>query len=1125
MNVADENVLDLPESWWRDSHPRRGGRHVPDVAVDPGAAASIRAGIEDALYVIEAILGHPETEADLAARVRAYLDGEPDAVGAGAIAAIACRQTLFWKSEEVLGFLDAWVIEHGVAFAACAFAAYRRVQVTETSRKPDRSPDQSFVGVVLTAYRIGSHAAGSSPAPPSYRAIRYLADGTPADRWGFRGVAENFTRRLRALLAGTDEVAYADAVKGLAEYRRSLEDQVFVSYLVPTEQAWVDECCARYHELSMQDRLLCSLGSPGQADRIDDGKWLDRLNWNPGLVATLVEGVGVDATVSLMVTSLDGRYSPELPVVEALARMPTDAAFQALVERLDDKSVVPSVRAAMARFPVRAARLLAPLIGSSELAATLVTCQLLGDPELVSRLPDETRNTLKPIIAAIARTEVADDLPRLLVEPPWTRTRARLKPFVLEGLTEPSDSRILWQPGERERWAMTNPSHTHYWSTGYSGDWHDPISRCRSEHMSGGVKAGLFAVAPEHLLRPLLSEAAEWDVAQANQWLPPLISRFELDALPLALSVADSAPAAFSEVLLPFLDAEVAWMMADWLARLKSAGDVARRWFERHGLAAVPLLLPAAFDRPSDDRRNAENTLRLLAAAHGPEAIVEAARVHGDEAAQAIGSMLAADPLELLPARPSKIGAWADPAMLPPVHLRGRERILPDSATRHVLAMLAMSKPGRVYAGLDTVREIGDPQSLARFSWAVFQRWQLEGAPSKDNWALHQLGWLGDDDTVRRLAPLIRAWPGEKLSARAVAGLDILAAIGSDVALLHLYEISRRMKFKALRARAQEKIQEVAAALGLSGDQLADRAVPDFGLDADGSMTLDYGPRRFTVGFDEQLKPYVIEENGKHRKDLPKPAATDDATIAPETKKRFTALRKEVKAIADGEIRRLEHAMATNRHWSLDEFRTYLVGHPLMWHIARRLVWLADETAFRLAEDRTFADVDDNSFTPPETTRITVAHPLHLGDDLGTWSELFADYEILQPFPQLGRPTFTLTPDERESGVLARFEGATAPYGKAKGLSQGRWDADNEASGGGWIARRAADNYVVVGLRPGLRYGRPGEYPDQTITTVWLADQPRRYQPGREGPLRFGDLHPATTSEIIYDLVRLTEAR
>ncbi|KAB2339624.1 DUF4132 domain-containing protein [Actinomadura rudentiformis] len=1116
MNVADENVLVLPESWWRESHPRRGGRHVPDIEIDPAVTASVRDRVKECRYAIEAVLEHPETEKDLADRVRAYLDGAPDPAGAAAVAVIAFWRRWFWKEEEYLGLLDAWVTDHGVAFAACAFAEYRRIEVIEPPREPDRGNV-----IVVVAY-----AAGSRPGPSDI-GIRYRIDGAAPDRRGSRWMPEDFTRQLRILLSRADDAEYAEAVKGLAEYRRSPEDQVLISYLVPAEQDWVDECCANHHELSMQEHLISSLGSPAQVDLIGIEARPTWIGWSPGLIASLVEGVGVEAVVSLLARVMEGeRHYDDSPVLEALALLPTDAAFQALADRLDDKNVVPVVREAMRRFPVRAARLLAPLANTSEIATTLLTLHLLGDPGLLPRLPEETRNALKPIITAITRTEEAEagDLPRLLVEPPWTRKRPKHKPFVLEGLTEPGDSRMLWEPGERERWAKADPRRMRYWSTEYDGDWQDPISRCRGEHMGGAAKAGLFAVAPEQLLRPLLSQAGEWDVAQANVWLPPLISRFELDALPLAMSVADSAPAAFSEVLLPFLDAEVAWVMADWLGRLKSAGDVARRWFERHGVDAVPLLLPAALDRPSDDRRNAENALRLLAAAHGPEAIIEAARVHGDEAAGAIGSMLATDPLELLPSRPPTIGAWADPGLLPPIHLRGRERVLPDTATRHVLEMLAMSKPGRVYAGLDTVREMCAPQSLAQFGWAVFQRWQLEGAPSKDNWALHQLGWLGDDDTVRRLAPLIRAWPRENLSARAVAGLDILAAIGSDVALLHLYGISQRMKFKALKARAQERIQEVAAALGLSGDQLADRAVPDFGLDADGSMTLDYGPRTFTVGFDEQLKPYVIEENGKHRKDLPKPAATDDATVAPETKKRFTALRKEVKAIAEGQIRQLEQAMVTHRHWSLEEFRTYLVGHPLMWHITRRLVWLADGTPFRLAEDRTFADVDDTTFEPPETARITVAHPLHLGEDLGTWSELFADYEILQPFPQLGRPTFALTPEERDSGLLKRFEGATAPYGKAKGLSEGRWSADNEASDGDWIARRAADHYVVVELWPGLRYGRAGEYPDQSIRTVWLADRPRHYEPGGEGPRRFGDLDPATVSEILYDLTRLTEA-
>ena len=94
-----------------------------------------------------------------------------------------------------------------------------------------------------------------------------------------------------------------------------------------------------------------------------------------------------------------------------------------------------------------------------------------------------------------------------------------------------------------------------------------------------------------------------------------------------------------------------------------------------------------------------------------------------------------------------------------------------------------------------------------------------------------------------------------------------MAAIGTEIALMHLNAVAQRVKFKALKLRAQEKIAEVAEGLGLSEDQLADRLVPDFGLDERGTLMVDYGPRRFAVGFDEQLKPHVSDEAGHRRKE------------------------------------------------------------------------------------------------------------------------------------------------------------------------------------------------------------------------------------------------------------------
>src|SRR6202007_453201 len=133
---------------------------------------------------------------------------------------------------------------------------------------------------------------------------------------------------------------------------------------------------------------------------------------------------------------------------------------------------------------------------------------------------------------------------------------------------------------------------------------------------------------------------------------------------------------------------------------------------------------------------------------------------------------------------------------------------------------------------------------------------------------------------------------------------------------------------------------------------------PDFGLDAQGTLVLDYGPRRFTVTFDEQLAPLVVEQNGKVRKSAPTPAPKGDPALTPAGAALFTGLKKDLRTIADQEIKRLELAMITRRSWTPDDFHALFVAHPLLGHIVRRLVGItAGGTSFRVAEDDTHAGV------------------------------------------------------------------------------------------------------------------------------------------------------------------------
>ncbi|MGK5554560.1 DUF4132 domain-containing protein, partial [Actinomadura kijaniata] len=1086
---------------------------VPTPAPDPAAVAEIRVLAEERGVPFGEVLGLEGTDPRVAERVRAHRDGTADPLGAAGVAKILAwglprGERDGWRAR----LADAWVVEHGPVFAARALVETIELE-TAWSTWSRTATERRFA---LRRVRPGAHPGQGRSLRPAYR-------------------------RLRALLAVADEDVYREVTDRLAEMRDTPLRRLVVSYLLPDRRDWVDECCAAPPSCpageSARWMLWCSAGTADQLARLGGWTGLGYEERELDVLATIADGVGADMA-SFLAAPLDGYLPADVRdrLVDVLARLPGDEAFRALVDRIEDRRVRLALPKAAERFPVRALRLLpAAARGTGRravLARSLLEGRVLAAPDLVDgvlpALPDEARRTVEEVRRSLARAPEApaDALPDLLVSPPWERGRAA-RPTVLTGLVPPADPELAWQDGERGEWAERpdpRPSLSR-------DDWKDELARIRAGRESWDSAHRIFPHAPREAVRPLLREWTPEHLWNTEGWLPDTVARFQVEALPLVLRVARAQPAVSGPLLLPFRSVEVARLMADWLARLRSVRPLALTWLVRHGTAAARLLIPDALGQPGARRRAAEGALVTLAARTDRPTVLAAAREYGDQAAAAIGELLATDPLDRLPARVPRPGPWADPALLPQPLLRDRTIGLSADATRHVVTMLAMSPPDDVYPGVEVVREVCDPASLAEFGWALFERWQAAGASSRDGWALTQLGLTGDDETVRRLTPLIRAWPGEGGHKRAVTGLDVLAAIGTDVALMHLHGIAQKVRFKALRTRAQEKIEEVADRLGLTADQLADRLVPDFGLDADGSLSLDYGPRRFTVGFDERLKPFVRDETGKPRKALPKPGVKDDETLATAAYQRFAALKKDVRTVAADQIRRLESAMVNRRRWTADEFRELFVAHPLLGHLVRRLVWLAEDgnatTAFRVAEDGTFADVNDDPFPLPEAARIGIAHALDLDGERGTWADLLADYETVQPFPQLGRPVHTLTDDERGSWELARFADVTVPTGRVVGLERRGWErgAPQDAGIQGEIFRALPDGrYLVVHLDPGIAIGALDALPEQRLRSVVLGTRPDALRtPDDPGP-RLGDLHPVTASEILADLTDLTGA-
>src|SRR5262249_39256743 len=145
---------------------------------------------------------------------------------------------------------------------------------------------------------------------------------------------------------------------------------------------------------------------------------------------------------------------------------------------------------------------------------------------------------------------------------------------------------------------------------------------------------------------------------------------------------------------------------------------------------------------------------------------------------------------------------WLNTAMLPSLEIDEGKKLGADHVKRLVAALAASTLDAPPHALVTAMRMHASEASRDAFAWRIFEEWLTSGASSKEKWALFAVGLFGGDSAALKLAPMIRAWPGESQHARAVLGLDVLGAIGTDIALVQLSGIAQKVKFQALKRRA-----------------------------------------------------------------------------------------------------------------------------------------------------------------------------------------------------------------------------------------------------------------------------------------------------------------------------------
>ncbi|WNV86069.1 hypothetical protein [Umezawaea sp. Da 62-37] len=592
-------------------------------------------------------------------------------------------------------------------------------------------------------------------------------------------------RAVRTRLATAADDEYHRVVRELGGYRISPEQRIITSYLAPTEVAWVDEDCAadRPGTRTLRGLLVLAASTVGHLELLQDRIGDRMLGYHRvDVVGTILDGVGPAAAPILV-----GPFYLEL------LRLNDRDKF-----RYRHRLGVDGLRLLAAAPTDEAFRLLCrSTIGAEH--ARLATLLKSG---ALTRFPVRALRVLHELESAPLSTHENEHWKRQDVSNPdepsiYTDLLGRQ---VLADPRLPAAAADLLPSGTRDRVREIVATGGAGLGAGLAGllDRHDAQSYRKFLGSADDEKRAIGALAS----------------IRADDAFGRLVDRVDRNHVrPALLTAAKRDPERALRGLLA-----------------KATGGTVAELLRNHVLAHPDGVAEAlsALDEPTRARAEAilgDVTSPGTPVAEGatPPVLAGPPRGSGGKAVRA-------------PDLPD----WLVLPALPAVALRDGGEALSRNAVRQLCALLAVSKVAAAHAGIEEVRALCEPHDLAAFAWAVFVQWRAAHYPPKSALAMTALALLGDDSVASPLAELFPSW-AKGSSGRVRTGMDVLAALGTEDALRQLHRLARKAKTRGFRRLAEERLDDVARARGLGPEQLADRLVPDLGLDADARTTLDYG--------------------------------------------------------------------------------------------------------------------------------------------------------------------------------------------------------------------------------------------------------------------------------------------
>ncbi len=469
------------------------------------------------------------------------------------------------------------------------------------------------------------------------------------------------------------------------------------------------------------------------------------------------------------------------------------------------------------------------------------------------------------------------------------------------------------------------------------------------------------------------------------------------------------------------------------------------------------------------------------------------------------------EPKKLPPALAADLASFPD--------LVGIAGPLPRTATESVLRALLTGKlaPEKPLAAM--LRTEATHDSRDALACGLLAMWERKAFHGRYDWVLNAVGSLAGDRASISLAAFIAGWPaqGDTGRKRAISAMPTLVAAGTDTAILELINLRQTMVVPSVLEAVIEALAHAVEDRKTTLSELFDVITPTLGLDSRGTRTFEHDGRALTVTFDDHLEPRLKEGDT----DL---SSLDDLPT-------WSMLAAQLRDAVKVQTFRLEQDMISGRRWDVSTWTRCLKEHPLLVTFAQRLVWgvYGDdgglEMAFRTAEDRTLLS-RDAEVGLPDDVRIGLVHPLHLSpEERNLWALNLSDYEIIQPFPQLGRTIFSVEQAEAEDIAARRFGSSRFKSGILRDmLVRMGWERDT-AFLRQHYERTFGDQKVVAiaTMDPGVQAGAATyDEADQTIPTIEFRAKKGRGKSTQ--PMALAEVPPIAFSEALLDFSEVLAA-